>query len=126
MENPNRSVRAVLSERRLADAATVAAAQDALRGADAVLSAVSWGGVEETLRRVGADEGALADVPVIDPTNTVEHGVGVLLTEPGASGAQRIGTSAPEVRVVKAFRLSDSRESLEECGGRIDDRRPLW
>lgn len=90
---------------RLAGSATAAAARDAVRDADAVLLAVPWNGVAETLRRVGADEGALAGIPVIDPTNAVEHGIGVLLTEPGTSGAQRIGASAPGARVVKAFHM---------------------
>lgn len=90
---------------RLVGSATAASPRDAVRGADVVLLAVPWGGVEETLRRAGADEGAFADITVIDPTNAVEHGVGVLLTEPGTSGAQRIGALAPGARVVKAFHM---------------------
>lgn len=70
-----------------------------------MLLAVLWVGVEDVLRCAGATEGALAGTTLIDPTNSVEHGVGVLLTEPGTSAAQRIAELAPGAHVVKAFHL---------------------
>jgi predicted dinucleotide-binding enzyme len=50
-------------------------------------------------------DGLLDRTPLIDPTNAVEHGTGVLLTGPGGSMAQRIAAMAPGARVVKAFHL---------------------
>jgi len=82
---------------------TAAAPREAVAGADAVLLAVAWEGVEDTLRLAGAADGALAGVPLIDPANAVEHGVGVLLPEDSA--AQRIAALAPGAHVVKAFHL---------------------
>ncbi|OIJ68034.1 NADP oxidoreductase [Streptomyces mangrovisoli] len=78
---------------------------EVVAGRDAVLLAVSWDGVEEMLARVGAAEGALAGVPLIDPVNAVSHGVGALLTGPGESVSTRIAALAPGARVVKAFHL---------------------
>lgn len=77
-------------------------------GRDAILLAVSWGGVEDILASVNAGVGALDGVPLIDPTNAIEHGVGVLLTDSNSSGAQRIAELAPGARVVKAFNLYPS------------------
>jgi 8-hydroxy-5-deazaflavin:NADPH oxidoreductase len=71
----------------------------------AVLLAVLWPGVESVLRQAGADEGALDGIPLIDPTNAVEHGVGMLLTPAGVSAAQHIAELAPGARVVKAFNM---------------------
>jgi hypothetical protein len=72
---------------------------------DAVLLAVSWDGVADMLRAAGAAEGLLAGTPLIDPTNAVEHGVGVLLTGPGDSMAKRVAGLAPGAHVVKALQL---------------------
>jgi predicted dinucleotide-binding enzyme len=87
----------------------------AVGGRDAVLLAVDWDGAEEMLRSAGAAEGSLAGTALIDPTNAVEHGVGVLLTRSGEvsadgtpladSMAQRIAGWAPGAHVVKAFHL---------------------
>ncbi|MFF3847964.1 NADPH-dependent F420 reductase [Streptomyces sp. NPDC002328] len=74
-------------------------------GRDAVLLAVSWDGVEDTLNSVGASDGVLDGTPLIDPTNAVAHGVGTLLTGYGESMAGRIARLAPGARVVKAFHL---------------------
>jgi 8-hydroxy-5-deazaflavin:NADPH oxidoreductase len=74
-------------------------------GRDAVLLAVAWDGVEDMLRGAGADGGSLAGTPLIEPTNAVEHGVGVLLTGDGDPVAKRIAAWAPGARVVKAFHL---------------------
>ncbi|WP_217551885.1 NADPH-dependent F420 reductase [Streptomyces sp. GbtcB6] len=79
--------------------------REAVTGRDAVLLAVSWDGVEDMLGSVGAADGALAGMPLIDPTNAVTHGVGVLLIEPGESMAQRTAGLAPGAGVVKAFHL---------------------
>lgn len=71
-------------------------------GCDALLLAVLWEGVEDVLATIGPRDG----VPLIDATNAVEHGVGVLLTQ--TSGAQRIAELAPGAHVVKAFHLFPS------------------
>ncbi|MGW4637435.1 NADPH-dependent F420 reductase [Sphaerisporangium sp. NPDC004334] len=79
--------------------------REAVTGRDAVLLAVSWEGAEDMLRSAGAPGGSLHGVPLIDPTNAVEHGVGALLTGSGESAAQRISALAPGAGVVKAFHL---------------------
>ncbi|MGJ5829733.1 NADPH-dependent F420 reductase [Streptomyces ossamyceticus] len=79
--------------------------REAVTGRDAVLLAVSWDGVENMLGSVGASDGALKGMPLIDPTNAVTHGVGTLLTEHGESMAGRIAGLAPGALVVKAFHL---------------------
>jgi predicted dinucleotide-binding enzyme len=90
---------------RLGGAARAATPRDAVTGRDAVLLAVLWAGVEDVLRSVDAADGTLAGTPLLDPTNAVEHGVGVLLTERGGSAAGRIAELAPGAHVVKAFHL---------------------
>jgi predicted dinucleotide-binding enzyme len=50
-------------------------------------------------------DGTLAGGVLIDPTNAVEHGIGMLLTDPGTSGAEQISGLAPGTQVVKAFHL---------------------
>ncbi|MCP3802913.1 NAD(P)-binding domain-containing protein [Allokutzneria sp. A3M-2-11 16] len=77
--------------------------REVVRDKDSVLLAVSWSGIEDMLRSAGATEGALRGTPVIDPTNAVEHGVGVLLAE--TSAAERVAELAPGAHVVKAFHL---------------------
>lgn len=90
---------------RLDHAVLAVAPREAVTGRDAVLLAVSWDGVEEMLGMVGASDGVLEGVPLIDPTNAVTHGVGTLLTGPGEAMAGRIAGLAPGARVVKAFHL---------------------
>jgi predicted dinucleotide-binding enzyme len=68
--------------------------------ADAVLLAVSWTGVAEILIAAGPLDG----IPLIDPTNAVEHGVGVLKNSP----AEHIAGLVPGAHVVKAFHLFPS------------------
>ncbi|WP_432421498.1 NADPH-dependent F420 reductase [Nocardia carnea] len=94
--------------RRLGAAVHAAAPDEAVRGADVVLLAVPWSGVDDVLRESGASGGALAGVVVIDPINAVQHGVGVLLTEPGKSTATHIAETAPGSRVVKGFHMVPS------------------
>jgi predicted dinucleotide-binding enzyme len=45
--------------------------------ADAVLLSVHWEGVTDILTAAGSPAGSLAGKPLIDPTNAVEHGVGL-------------------------------------------------
>ncbi|ONH27335.1 NADPH-dependent F420 reductase [Pseudofrankia asymbiotica] len=90
---------------RLGGTARAATPREAATGRDAVLLAVLWTGVEDILRDVEAADGTLAGTPLIDPTNAVSHGVGVLLTEHGGSAAGRIAELAPGAHVVKAFHL---------------------
>ena len=89
---------------RLGGVALACALREVVTGSDAVLLAVTWDGVESILCSVGAEDGTLSGVPLIDPTNAVEHGVGVLLTTVG-SAAQRVAELAPGANVVKAFHL---------------------
>ncbi|MGI5126181.1 NADPH-dependent F420 reductase [Pseudonocardia sp. CA-107938] len=81
------------------------APRDAVRDRDALLVAVTWTGLPEMLRLAGAHEGTLAGVPLIDPTNAVEHGVGELLTSDGRAIAEHVADWAPGAHVVKAFHL---------------------
>lgn len=85
---------------------TPAPPDEAARDRDAVLLAVLWSGVEEMLRLAGAPDGNLAGTPLIDPTNAVEGGVGVLLPE--GSAAEHIAGLASGAHVVKAFHLFPS------------------
>lgn len=94
--------------RRLGSTVRAAAPGEAVHGADAVLLAVPWNGIDDVLRETGASQGALAGTVVIDPVNAVEHGVGVLLTEPGRSTATHIAQAAPGSRVVKGFHMVPS------------------
>ncbi|MGP4099943.1 NADPH-dependent F420 reductase [Nonomuraea sp. KM90] len=93
---------------RLGGRAYAVTPREAVAGRDAVLLAVAWQGAEDVLRSAGAAEGTLAGTALIDPTNAVEHGRGVLLTEPGEAMAQRIARLAPGAHVVKAFHLFPS------------------
>ena len=91
----------------LGPAAVAVTPREAVAGSDAVLLAVAWDGVADMLRAAGAAEGTLAGTPLIDPTNAVEHGVGVLVTGE-ESMAERIAALAPGAHVVKAFHLFPS------------------
>ncbi|SFE20702.1 hypothetical protein SAMN05216251_10293 [Actinacidiphila alni] len=95
---------------------TAAGPRTAAAGRDAVLLAVDWDGAEEMLAAAGADEGALAGTVLIDPTNAVEHGVGVLLTGDGSMAA-RIAARAPGADVVKAFHLFPATQWTQGAGG---------
>ncbi|MFI6338729.1 NADPH-dependent F420 reductase [Streptomyces sp. NPDC050535] len=90
---------------RLGHGALAVTPREAAAGRDAVLLAVSWDGVGDMLALAGASGGVLEDTPLIDPSNAVAHGVGVLLTGEGESMAGRIAGLAPGARVVKAFHL---------------------
>ena len=102
---------------RLGHGARAAAPHAAVADRDAVLLAVSWAGVEDMLRAAGACDGSLEGTPLIDPTNAVEHGVGVLLTEAGDSAAARIGRLAPGAHVVKAFHLFPAEQWARASAG---------
>jgi len=95
--------------------------------ADAVLLAVHWEGVADILTAAGS----LAGKPLIDPTNAVDHGIGVLRTESGRAVAQRVAELAPGAHVVKALHLFPSthwttpapaRVTVAKCG---DDEQAL-
>lgn len=76
--------------------------------ADAVLLSVHWKGIADILTAAGAPAGSLAGKPLIDPTNAIEHGAGVLLTEPGRAIAEHVAELAPGAHVVKALHLFPS------------------
>ncbi len=101
---------------RLGGGARAATVGEAVAGVDAVLLAVAWEGVADILRSAGSVTGALAGTTLIDPTNAVDHGVGVLTTPPGGSSAQRVAELAPGAHVVKAFHLFPA----EQWGDRAD------
>jgi predicted dinucleotide-binding enzyme len=90
---------------RLGSGAQAVTPRQAAVGRDAVLLAVSWTGVEDMLRAAGAPEGSLDAKPLIDPTNAVDHGIGILRTGHGDSMAHGIARLAPGAHVVKAFHL---------------------
>jgi predicted dinucleotide-binding enzyme len=76
--------------------------------ADAVLLSVQWEGIADILTAAGAPAGSLAGKPLIDPTNAVEHGIGVLRTESGRAIADHVAELAPGAHVVKALHLFPS------------------
>jgi predicted dinucleotide-binding enzyme len=82
-----------------------AAAPREVASSAAVLLAVPWTAAADVLRDAGADEGTMRGTVLLDPTNAVEHGVGVLQTPAGVSAAQQIATLALGAQVVKAFHL---------------------
>ncbi|MFF5263961.1 NADPH-dependent F420 reductase [Actinomadura viridis] len=90
---------------RLGTRARAVTPRQAVVDRDAVLLAVSWQGAEDMLRSAGAAGGSLEGTALIDPTNAVEHGVGVVLTGPGEAMAQRIARMSPGAHVVKAFHM---------------------
>ncbi|MFJ1582378.1 NADPH-dependent F420 reductase [Streptomyces sp. NPDC088197] len=92
------------------------APRTAVSGRDAVLLAVAWDGAEDMLGAAGAAEGLLAGTPLIDPTNAVAHGAGVLLTGPAESMAGRVAARAPGAHVVKAFHLFPSTQWTDPVG----------
>src|SRR5690349_8951469 len=67
--------------------------QEVARGADAVLLAVHWQGIADVLKVAGVAAGT----PLVDPSNAVEHGVGVRIGDP----LRIIAESAPGAAVVK-------------------------
>jgi predicted dinucleotide-binding enzyme len=84
----------------------------AVRERDAVLVAVTWTGLRDIVALAGADDAALAGVPLIDPTNAVEHGIGELLTSDGRAIAEHLADWAPGASVVKAFHLFPAEQWL--------------
>ncbi|MGW1742035.1 NADPH-dependent F420 reductase [Nocardia sp. NPDC001965] len=90
---------------RLGGKAQAVRMREAVTEADAVLLAVTWTGVDDILRSVDAASGTLKGTTLIDPTNAIDHGVGVLRTPSGSSGAQYIADRAPGAHVVKAFHM---------------------
>ncbi len=100
--------RATELARRLGGPTRSAAAEEAVREADAILLAVPWDVAGAVLEAAGAGGADLAGATIIDPTNPVEHGVGVVLGPAGGSNAERIAAAAPGGRVVKGFHLVPS------------------
>lgn len=74
---------------------------DAAHGADVVLLAIPWAGVDDVLSKVAH---VLDGTTVLDPTNPVEHGVGRHLL-PDGSAAEHIAHHIPGAHVVKAFNV---------------------
>ncbi|WP_227983097.1 NADPH-dependent F420 reductase [Nocardia spumae] len=95
---------------RLGSRARAAAPREAVTGADAILLAVTHTGVADILAAAGAGSGAVTGTPLIDATNAVDHGTGVLRLPPGGSHAERVAALAPGAHVVKAFHLFPSEQ----------------
>ncbi|WP_109525904.1 MULTISPECIES: NADPH-dependent F420 reductase [Nocardia] len=95
-------VRALAGE--LGRGVRAATVREAVDGADAVLLAVAFDGVDEILR-VAESAGTLFGTTLIDPTNAVEHGIGLHRLPTGTSAAQHIAGLAPDAHVVKAFHM---------------------
>lgn len=74
------------------------------RRADAMVVAVSWGGLLPALALVGAAGGSLSGKTVIDCTNPVDYATGNLLPESG-SAAELVAATATGAHVVKALHL---------------------
>ncbi|GLW95200.1 NADPH-dependent F420 reductase [Actinokineospora globicatena] len=93
--------RSPANTRALADrlGATAATFREAVTNADVVLLAVRWEGVPDVLAAAGD---ALRGKALIDPTNAVENGIGVLL--PSTSAAESVAERSG-AHVVKAFHL---------------------
>jgi predicted dinucleotide-binding enzyme len=97
--------RAEAAAATIGEPARAVSLREAVVDRDAVLLAVAHEGLADTLRAAGATEGSLAGIPLLDPTNAVEHGVGVLLPDDGRAIADHIADWAPGAHVVKAFHL---------------------
>ncbi|WTY82719.1 NAD(P)-binding domain-containing protein [Micromonospora sp. NBC_01405] len=71
---------------------------------DAVVVAVAWEGLEESLALVGAADGSLSGMTVIDCTNAVDFATGQLKPTSG-SAAELVARLARGAHVVKALHL---------------------
>jgi predicted dinucleotide-binding enzyme len=79
--------------------------REAAEFGDAVLLAVLYAGIDATLREAGAEDGVLADKPLLDCNNPVEIERFTLDTEPGTSLAEGIAAGT-RARVVKGLNLA--------------------
>jgi hypothetical protein len=73
-------------------------------GAELVVVAIAWDGLEVALSLVGATAGSLAGKTVIDATNPVDRATGDLRPASG-SAAELVARAAPGAHVVKALHL---------------------
>lgn len=104
---------------RLGPGAVTAPARAAVVDAGAVLLAVAHTGVTEMLNATGALMGTLSGIPLIDPTNAMDHGDGRLLLAPGHSHAERVAELAPGAQVIKAFHLFPAEQWTAPGGTRV-------
>jgi predicted dinucleotide-binding enzyme len=89
---------------RLGTGVTAAPPAEVPSGADAVVLAVSWEGIDELLSQAGAGSGNLSGATLIDCTNAIDFATGVL--KPGSgSAAEHVAQRAPGAHVVKALHL---------------------
>ena len=89
---------------RIGPAARAVDPTDFPGGADVVVVAIAWNGLEPALSLVGAAEGSLSGKTVIDCTNPVDYTTGDLVPESG-SAAGLVARLAPGAHVVKALHL---------------------
>ncbi|MBF6439815.1 NADPH-dependent F420 reductase [Nocardia cyriacigeorgica] len=104
---------------RIGHGTRAAVPRAAVEGREAVLLAVSWHGVTDILREAEAEKGSLCGATLIDPTNAVDHGIGILLTGAGESQAERIAALAPGAHVVKAFHLFPAQQWTDAVAGPV-------
>ncbi|MFF4416017.1 NADPH-dependent F420 reductase [Streptosporangium sp. NPDC001559] len=89
---------------RIGPAAEAVDPADLPARADALVVAVAWEGVEAALSLVGASEGSLAGLTLIDCTNPVDYTTCELKPATG-SAAELVARTAPGAHVVKALHL---------------------
>lgn len=105
----------MIGGRTRAKAAELAAASGSSHGTlreaaefgEAVLVAIRWEGVRQTLADAGAADGVLRDKTIIDCTNPVEIENFTLVTPPGRSLAEEIGELTGG-NLLKAFNLCEA------------------
>jgi len=93
------------------------AAAEEIAGHDLVVLAVAPEGVRNALALVGAPEGALTGVPLVDTTNAVDWGTGRHLLDDG-SFAEQVAAWAPGAAVVKALQSYAGRTWLDDPDAR--------
>lgn len=89
---------------RIGRAATAVDPSRLAEASDVVVVAISWDGLEDALRLVGAPAGALAGKTVVDCTNPLDFATGRMLPASG-SAAERVARIAVGADVVKALHM---------------------
>ena len=81
----------------------IVAVRDAVRDAEVVLLATPWNAVPDALREIGAADGSLDGVTLLDATNPLKANLGLDVGPNGESGGERVQAMAPDAHVVKVF-----------------------
>lgn len=104
VRNPN--------DAKVAELSTTATVVDSVREADAVLIALPWAAVEETVSTL-----SIGDAVVMDATNPLAANARELVADPALSGAELVRQWCGSNRVVKAFNTTGS-------GNMVDNNYP--